>query len=172
MFMKEKDVLVDYDAQQFIIYAEKSDGSISPVQTGSYVTKNFIADFYELTSKLHKSLIEKLKKGDISPIFFYMTIEELTVAELAARAGIPKSRVKKHLDPKGILKATVSELCRYADVLNIPMANLFQVITTKEDKSWNMGFHEETGDSESVQISQVKTDNTLIVETKIVQKLK
>jgi hypothetical protein len=170
--MKEKDVLVDFDDQQFVIYVEKSDGSFSPVQTGSYVTKNFIGDFYELTSNLHNSLVEKLKKGEISPIFFYMTIEELTIAELAARAGISKSRVKKHLDPTGMRKATVSELSRYADVLNIPLANLFQVITTREDKNWNMGFHEETHSSESVQISQVKTDNPLIVETKIVQKLK
>jgi hypothetical protein len=170
--MKEKDVLVDFEAQQFIIYAEKSDGSISPVQTGSYVTKNFIDDFYELTGNLHKSLVEKLNRGEISPIFFYMTIEELTVAELASRAGISKYRVKKHLDIKGIQKATVSELSRYADVLNVPLANLFQVITTKEDKNWNMGFHEKTDNSESVQISQIKTDNPLIVETKIVQKLK
>jgi hypothetical protein len=170
--MKEKDVLINSESQQFIVYAEKNDGSISPMQTGSYVTENFIADFYELTSNLHKSLIEKLIKGEISPIFFYMTIEELTIAELAARAGISKSRVKKHLDPKGFKKAAVSDLSRYADVFNIPLANLFQVITTKEDKNWNMGFHEETDNSESVQISQAKTDNPLIVETKIVQKLK
>ena len=170
--MKEKDVLVNSEVQQFIIYAEKNDGSIIPVQTGSYVTQNFIADFYELTGNLHKSLAEKLRKGEISPIFFYMTIEELTIAELASRAGIPKSRVIKHLNPKGIRKATVSELCRYANVLNIPLANLFQIIATKEDKNWNMGFHEEIRNSESFQISQVKTDNQLIVETKIVQKLK
>ena len=166
--MKEKDVLVDFKPQQFVIYAEKSDGSISPVQTGSYITKNHIDDFFRLSGNLYNSLVEKLKSGKISPIFFYMTIEELSVAELAARVEISKSRVKKHLDPKGFQKVSVTNLRRYADVLNIPLANLFQVINTIEDKSWNMGFREETDVSESVQISQVKTDNPFVVETKIV----
>jgi hypothetical protein len=167
--MKEKDVLVDFKAQQFVIYAEKSDGSFSPVQTGSYMSKNHIDDFFRLAGNLYNSLIEKLRTGKISPIFFYMTIEDMTIAELAARAGISKSRVKKHIDPKGFQKVSVANLRRYADVLNIPLANLFQVINTKEDKSWNMGFREETDVSVSVQISQVKTDNPLVVETKIVQ---
>jgi transcriptional regulator with XRE-family HTH domain len=167
--MKEKDVLVDFQAQQFIIYAEKSDGSFSPVQTGSYLSKNHIDDFHEIVDNLNKSLIEKLKKGEISPIYYYMSIEELTVAELAARVGISKSALKRHLNPKGFQKISVSMLMRYANVLNIPLANLFQIINTKEDMKWYMGYQEDAGKSESVLISQVKTDNPLIVETKIVQ---
>jgi transcriptional regulator with XRE-family HTH domain len=170
--MKEKDVLVDCKDQQFVIYAEKSDGSFSPVQTGSYMTKNHISDFYEIAGKLHNSLLEKLKNGEISPIFFFMTIEDMSLAELASRAGVSKYRVRKHIDPKGFHKVSVSILRRYADVLNIPLANLFQVIITREDKNWNMGYREEKDDSGSVQISQVKTDNPFVVETKIVQKQK
>jgi transcriptional regulator with XRE-family HTH domain len=170
--MKEEDVLVDFKPQQFIIYAEKSDGSFSPVQTGSYITKNFIADFYEMTVNLHNSLIEKLKNREISPIYFYMTIEELTISELASRVGMSKFSVKKHIDPKGFQKLSVSKLKRYAEVLNIPLANLFQIINTKEDKNWNMGYREDAINSESFQISQVKTDNPLLVETKIVHNTK
>jgi transcriptional regulator with XRE-family HTH domain len=167
--MKEVDVFVDCQAQQVVIYAEKSDGSFCPVQTGSYMIKNHIADFYEIASNLNNSLIEKLRSGEISPIYYFMTIEELTISELAARVGISKSSVKKHLDLKGFQKISVSKLRRYANVLNIPMANLFQIINTKEDKSWNMGYREEANNSGSGLISQVKTDNPLIVETKIVQ---
>jgi hypothetical protein len=167
--MKEKDVLVDFKAQQFVIYAEKSDGSFSPVQTGSYITKNYLDDFFKLNDRLYESLLERLKNGEISPIYFYMTLEDLTISELAARAGISKYIVKKHVNPKGFQKIAVSTLSKYAYVFNIPVANLFQVINTREDRSWNMGFREETEISESVQISQVKTDNPLLVETKIVQ---
>jgi transcriptional regulator with XRE-family HTH domain len=167
--MKEKDVFVDCKDHQVVIYAEKGDGSIGPVQTGSYMTKNYISDFHEIIDNLSTSLIEKLKNGEISPIYYYMTIEELTVSELAERVGISKSGVKKHLIPKGFQKISVSKLKRYADVLNIPMANLFQVIHTKEDKKWNMGYHEEIDKLQPVLISQVKTENPLIVETKIVQ---
>lgn len=167
--MKEKDVLVDCQAQQYVIYAEKSDGSYSPVQTGSYMTKNHIDDFHVISSNLYHSLNAKLRRGEISPIYYYMTIEELTIPELAARVGISKSSVKKHLDPKGFQKISVSKLEQYANVLNIPLANLFQIINTKEDMNWNVGYQEEEHKSESVLISQVKTDNQLIVETKIVQ---
>jgi transcriptional regulator with XRE-family HTH domain len=170
--MKEKDVFVDCQAQQVVIYAEKSDGSFGPVQTGSYLTKNYINDFREIVDNLNNSLTEKLKKGEISPIYYYMTIEELTIPDLAERVGFSKSAVKKHLDPKGFQKISISKLKRYANVLNIPLANLFQVIKTKEDKNWNMGYRETEDISKSVQISQTKTNNPLIVETKIVQNTK
>jgi transcriptional regulator with XRE-family HTH domain len=98
-----------------------------------------------------------------------MSIEDLTIAELAARVGISKSSLRKHLDPEGFKKISVSKLERYANVFNIPLANFFQIITTKEDKKWNKGYREETDKPKSVQISQVKTDSILIVETKIVQ---
>jgi hypothetical protein len=170
--MKEKDVFVDYQAQQLVIYAEKSDGSFGPVQTGSYMTKNHITDFLEIVDNLNNSLTEKLKKGEISPIYYYMTIEELTVSELAERVGISKSAVKKHLDPKGFQNINVSKLMRYASVFNIPLANLFQVIHTIEDKKWHMGYREKPNKSDPAQISQLKTNNPILVETKTVHDLK
>jgi transcriptional regulator with XRE-family HTH domain len=170
--MKEEDVKVDCKTHQFVIYAEKDDGSFSPVQTGSYMTKNHIADFFTIAGNVNNSLVERLKKGEISPIYYFMVIEGLTLTELAARVGISKYYVKKHLEPKGFQKVSVSKLRRYANVLNIPLANLFQIIITREDKAWNPGYQEDAAKSESVQISQVKTDNPLIVETKIVQNTK
>jgi transcriptional regulator with XRE-family HTH domain len=170
--MKEKDVLVDCEAQQYVIYAEKSDGSFSPVQTGSYMTKNHISDLHGIVANLSNSLIEKLRKGEISPIYYFMTIEELSVPELAARAGFSKSAVKKHIQPKGFLELSVSKLKRYADILNIPVANFFQIISTMEEMNWNVGYAEELHSSEKIQISQSKTENPLIVETKIVEKTK
>jgi hypothetical protein len=170
--MKEKDVLVDCEAQQFVIYAEKSDGSFSPVQTGSYMTKNHITDLHGIVAELSIALLARLKKGEISPIYYFMTIEELSIGELAARAGFSKSAVKKHIDPKGFNDLSVYKLKRYADILNIPVANLFQIINTKEEMNWNVGYAEEAHRSEAVQISQIKTDNPIIVETKIVQNTK
>ena len=170
--MKEKDVLVDCEAQQYVIYAEKGDGSFSPVQTGSYMTKNHISDLHGIVAKLSDDLLDKLRKGEISPIYYFMTIEELSIAELAARAGFSKSSVKKHLDPRGFNDLSVSKLKRYADVLNIPVANLFQIINTKEEMNWNVGYVEEAHKSEPIQISQIKTNYPIIVETKIVQNTK
>jgi transcriptional regulator with XRE-family HTH domain len=170
--MKEKDVKIDLNDQQMMIYAEKQDGSISPIHTGSLMVNKYIDEFREMTEKLLTALNEKLKKGEISPVYYFMTMEELSVADLASRAGISKSSVKKHLDLKGFKKASVEDLKRYADAFNVPVANFFQVIRTIEDKKWYTGYHESNEKSEAVLISQVKTDNPLIVETKIVQEQK
>jgi hypothetical protein len=170
--MKENEVKVDFKEQQIMIYAEKEDGSISPVQTGSYISKTFLDDFHKMTERLYTDLTGKLKKGEISPVYFFMTIEELTISELASRAGISKSSVKRHLDPKGFKKASVSELSGYADAFNIPVANFFQIIKTREDKKWNPGYRDDLEKTELVMISQVKSNNSLIVETKIVHDTK
>lgn len=166
--MKEKEVLVDFKDHQLLLYAEKEDGSISPVQTGSYITKKYIDDFYEMTARIKEGLIEKLKKGEVSPVYYFMTIEELSVAELASRAGISKSSVRKHLTPKGFQKASVKYLECYSRVFNIPVANFFQIIETKEDKKWFIGYHEKAEKSESGLISQIETENPIVVKTIIV----
>ena len=167
--MKEKDLSVDCPHQQVILYAEKNDGTYGPFQTGSYMVGDFISEHYKITDRLNRSLEERLKNEEISPIYYYMMIEELSVPELAGRTGISTACVKKHITPKGFRKVSVSKLRRYADVLNIPVANMFQVINTLEDKNWDMGYQGETDSSKSGSISQAKTKNPLVVETKVIK---
>ena len=165
--MKEKDILVDYEPHQLVLYAEKSDESIGPVQTGSYVAKNFVSEFLHIMGNFEKEFILKLQKQEISPLYFYMILEELTPSELALRAGLPKRKVKKHLQPQKFHSATVADLKKYADVLNIPVANFFQLIATAEDRKWKMGYLENSEISHEAFISQLKTQNPLLVISKI-----
>lgn len=164
--MKEKDILTDFKDQQLIIYAEKDDNSIGPVQTGSYMARNYLDEFYHLWGNFEKSLYEKLQDGKISPIFLYMSLEELTVSELAARVKLPKRKVRKHLEFKHFLKIRVHELKRYADVFNVPVANFFQIINTKQDVKWRMGYSSKAENAKSMTISQENTNNPLLVITK------
>jgi hypothetical protein len=164
--MKEKDILIDYKDHQVVIYAEKSDNTIGPVQTGSYVTSHYIDEFFYLMGSLEKSLYEKLQNREISPICLYMTIEELTISELASRVKLPKHKVKRHLEFAHFPKIRVSELQRYAEVFNIPVANLFQVITTRQDIGWRMGYSAKIENAKPLTISQEKTNNPFLVITK------
>jgi len=167
--MKEKDLKVDCPYQQVILYAEKKDGTYGPLQTGSYVAGKHISEHFRITGALFKSLLEQLRKGEVSPVYFYMMVEGLTVKELAARAGMSSFKVKKHLSPEGFRKIKMPALKRYSDILNVPVANMFQIINTAEDKNWNQGYREELNDSKSFLISQTPTGNPLIVETKIIR---
>ena len=164
--MKEKDILIDYKDHQVILYAEKSDNTIGPVQTGSYVTSHYIDEFLYLMGNVEKSFYEKLQNGEISSICFYMTIEELTVSELASRVKLPLRKVKKHLTSLHFPKIRVSELRRYAEVFNIPVANLFQIISTRQDQKWRMGYKADVENAKPVIISQDETKNPYIVVTK------
>ncbi len=163
--MKEKDIKTDFKDHQLILYAEKENQTIGPVQTGSYLAGNYLDEFYHIWGNFEKELFEKQIKQEISPIARYRSLEELSVSELAARASIPKQRVKRHMKYKHFLRAKVEELQRYADVFNVPVANFFQVISTKQDGSWNAGHNREVAKARSLTISQEKTSNPLLVIT-------
>ena len=150
--MKENDVKVDYDPHQLILYVEKEDGSYGPMKTGSYITKNYIDDYWLKRKNLEQQYMQKVQDGEISPIAYYMIIEELTISELSSRANIPKRRVKKHQDPGDFKKATLEELEKYSNVFDVPITNLFQaIVTNKKD----------------LKIKMERTNNPLFVVLKI-----
>jgi hypothetical protein len=122
--MKEKDGYIDCPQQQVILYVEKDDGNYGPIQTGSYITRNFLDD-YELKRKhLEENLRNKIQNKEVSPIYYYMVLEDLTISELAARVNLRKAKVKKHLE-YGFYNSIKTELLnQYADVFNVSVDDL------------------------------------------------
>lgn len=167
--MKEKEVKVDCEEQQVVIFAEKDDSSYGPVQTGSYITKNYLEDFQLKQQHLEENLVKKLMAGEISPVCLFMTLEDISISELAKRSSIPKYKVKKHLQPGGFDKARISDIKKYAEVFNIPLANLFQLIHTSQDEKWKSHYRKPEGKTHH-DIEQLKTANPLLVITQIEQK--
>jgi hypothetical protein len=170
--MKEKDLNIDCPYHQVVLYAEKEDGTFGPFQTGSYMTGLNISEHFRVTGNLSKSLIEQLKAGTISPVYYFMMIEGLNIDELAGRTGISKFRIKRHLTLEGFRKMKIGTLKDYADVFNIPVANLFQIIYTIEDRNWDMGYQGEVDDSKTGSISQKKTNNPYVIETAVIRTTK
>jgi len=117
--MKEKEGIIDCPEQQLILYVEKDDGTYGPIQTGSFLTKNYIDDYYEKRRRLEASLREQVRRMEISPVAYYMTLEDLSVAETAARVGLSRRKVKKHMLPGRFTKIPASILDKYAEVFNI-----------------------------------------------------
>jgi hypothetical protein len=153
--MKEKDARVDYEPHQLILYVEKEDGSYGPIKTGSYITKNYVDDFWLKRKHLEEKCLEMLKNGEISPVGYFMILEELTDAEMAMRVNLSKGKVKKHKQPEYFEKISINLLRRYAEVFNVSLANMFLVIVITK---------------ENIRIKQVKTENPAVVITKIEEK--
>lgn len=164
--MKEKEGYVDYPEQQMILYVEKEDGNFGPMQTGSYISANYMDDYTMKRRNLESELREQLISGAISIIRFYMIFVDLSISELAARAGLRKSRVKKHLDPAGFGKATAEEIYRYARVFNVAPANLFQVILieTNGNAESLLILDNKSG---TISLNQSQTANPFVTLTKI-----
>jgi hypothetical protein len=166
--MKEKDLKTQAKKQTFVMYAEKDDGTYGTVESGSYLIENDLQDFWVKMEHIEQMMRIRLQNKEISPIHYFMVIEGLTPAELASRSGISAGRVKKHLTVKGFERIRASELLRYANVYNIPVANLFQVIVSS--KNMNIKYHfynKEENQTEKNTITQNKTTNPFIVITKV-----
>ena len=166
--MKEKDIISDYKVQKYILYAEKDDGSYGTVEGGSYLIENDLEDFWHKKRHLEKTLRERLINNEITIIHYYMVLEEMTVSELASRAGICKRRVKSHLKPGKTGKLNISDLEKYSKVFNVPVANLFQVILTSTDQNPKYHFyHEDDDQKDPYQITQTETKNPGLIITKV-----
>lgn len=165
--MKEKDALVDFKDHQLIIYTEKEDNTYGPVQTGAASSKDLLSNMRNQWKHMEEAILEKIRTGEISMVYYYMMLQELTSFELANRVGISKSKVEKHFQPKHFENASLSTIRKYAEVFNVPVANLFQLIHTKEDNQWKRHYVENEEVSDHHLITQEKLTNPFVVITKI-----
>ncbi|MEI8006361.1 MAG: hypothetical protein WCI48_09140 [Bacteroidota bacterium] len=124
--MKEKDGYAECPEQQVILYVEKEDGKYEAMQTGSYISANYLDDYFFKRNNLEKTLDEKMRKGEINAIEYYMVLEDLTISELAARAGLMKWIVKRHLKPGNFSGIPESALKKYSVVFNITVDEILK----------------------------------------------
>lgn len=133
--MKEKDLYVDFKAQQSVYYVEKSDESYGPVISGSYLAKNYLDDFYEKMHRQEQSLREKLIAGEISPVYYYCIIREFGEGDLASRVGVTLRKLRRHYKMENFVKMKLSLLKKYADAFDIPVAGLFHTTITRQENT-------------------------------------
>lgn len=165
--MKEKDIISDYKQQKYVFYVEKDDGTYGTREGGSYLIENDLDDFWHKKTHLEHSLRQRLMNNEINIIYYYMVLEDLTPSELALRAGISKAKVKKHLNPEKSDTISLKYLRLYADVFNIPLANLFQIIVSASGSNRNYHFfHEKDKNNDPFVVRQTSSKNPDLVITK------
>lgn len=168
--MKEKDAYVDFNDHQMILYTEKEDNSYGPTQTGSASSKDLLYDLRFKWKNMEEAILKKMESGETTMIYYYMMLQELTPYELANRVGISKAKVERHFLPKYFEKASLKTMRKYAEVFNIPVANLFQLIHTKEDPTWKAHYIDNEEVSDEHLITQQKRNSPWVVITKIEKK--
>ncbi|MEZ5198909.1 MAG: hypothetical protein R2764_21785 [Bacteroidales bacterium] len=146
--MKEKELFVDYKPQQLIYYVEKDDASYGPLLSGSYLSKNYLDDYFEKKEKLEKSLREQLNKGEISPVYYYMLMQEMGEGDLASRAQVSKRKLKMHFRMENFQKLRLAQLKKYADAFDVPVAAMFHLMITRLE------------DQGKIAVKQIQTKNS------------
>ncbi len=149
--MKAKDVRVNNE-HQLVLYVEQEDGTYGPIQTGSYMVAHHFDDYLEKHKRLEADCLAKLCDGEISPIGYYMTLINISEADIGRRVNISARKVRNHKDPKHFAKIDLPLVKRYAEVFGVPVANMFQILTPKNPET---------------KICQQKTQNPLVVITKV-----
>jgi len=149
--MKEKDARFNNE-HQLVLYVEKEDGTYGPIQTGSYMVAHHFDDYLEKQKRLEADCLAKLCDGEISQIGYYMTLTNISEADLGCRVGISARKVRRHKDPKHFAKIGLPLVKRYAEVFGVPVANMFQILTPENPET---------------KIYQQKTQNSLVVITKV-----
>ncbi len=125
--MKKQDICVDYEGHQMTLFVEKEDGSYGPVQTGSYLVKNFLSEYWKIMEHFHSKLFDQLIHNEISPIAYYIILRDMAPADVASRIGISTALVKKHMKPEHFKSMKIEIAKQYAEIFGIPVSNLFQI---------------------------------------------
>ena len=133
--MKEKDLYIDFKSQQSVYYVEKDDESYGPVLSGSQLAKNYLDDFYEKRLKQEKALREQLKKGEISPVYYYLIMQEYGEGDLASRAGVSLKKLRKHYKMENFIKLKLTQLKKYAEAFDIPLVKMFSLMLTRQENT-------------------------------------
>lgn len=153
--MKEKEAQIQFDLHPLILYVEKEDGSYGRTETASYLSSNFLDDYYDKLKKWDADLREKLEKGEISPVYYYLIMLQFGEGDLASRVGVSKRKLRQHCKMEAFEKISLRLLKRYADVFDVPVSNLLHFVAIGEK------------DMEKLKVTYRRSKNPYITFSKI-----
>lgn len=129
--MRTKDVPQDHS-----ILGEHRKASYAVDENGRYVvvpTKGWEVErivnaqaIGEIREHIEQTRQQALR-GKLSPLAYHMARCHMNPALLAANSGVWRWRIKRHLTPKGFMRAPEAVLQRYADALGMSLEALHRV---------------------------------------------
>jgi hypothetical protein len=127
--MKEKDLYIENNTHEIILFAEKEDESYEAIKCGSFAVKHYLGDYILMKENLDKALRKDLKSGNITPVYYYMLMQDMGPGDLARRVGISRRKLRKHFRPGVFAKLNDDTLQKYAVVFGITVEQLKQNTT-------------------------------------------
>ena len=112
-----------------LCYVVDENGNYSTKQSSGWTPKTLALDkSLELIDERVKKIKQKVINKELSPIVYYMELNRMDPSVLAAYYGKWKWRVKRHFKPSIFAKLSTDSLKKYADIFNISVDELKDVI--------------------------------------------
>ena len=129
---QDRGMIVDDELKE-ICYAVDDNGSFVLAKSAGWDPKNVANDqAWELIKEQVLETVEKIKAGKLSPLAYHMVRNQMDLGLLAKYVGYNRLRVWRHLKPTGFKRLKPGQLRRYADVLNMDVADLSKVPETED----------------------------------------
>ena len=109
-------------------YAVDADGKYKMVMSDGWSPKNdalevTMDDIYEQCDEV----LERVRKGETSPLEYHMVRNLMTVELLSDYTGISKRKIRKHLQPEHFGSLDAETVALYADTLRIDADELKRI---------------------------------------------
>ena len=127
--MEKKDIPHDRDIfgefTPYRYYVHNENGEIEHVRVSGWETVNIVNnDFWESINEKLAGVLERVKKGELSPLAYHMNKYLMDAKVLAQYVGLSRWRVKQHLKPRVFNSLDDETLKRYASFFKITVEQL------------------------------------------------
>ncbi|MES2132280.1 MAG: hypothetical protein V4506_08005 [Bacteroidota bacterium] len=127
--MKKEDVPQDPSAllgvTRDVCYVKDKDGKYTTdLSIGWEVKKQALDNAWDDIHERVKDAAEQVKRGEISPVFYFMELKLMDVTLLAGYTGFWKWTVKRHFKPKVFHQLNEKKIAIYAKAFDISVEEL------------------------------------------------
>ena len=106
-------------------YVHNENGDFEHVLSSGWEPVNIVNnDFWESINEKLAGVLERVKKGELSPLAYHMNKYLMDAKVLAQYVGLPRWRVKQHLKPRVFNSLDDETLKRYASFFKITVEQL------------------------------------------------
>ena len=116
-----------FRGQKKVIYATQNGHYKTGTTTGwdmeAFVIEQAVEEFNQLTNEA----LDAVKRGEKSPLFYYMYRYRFDLPSLAQATGFWQWQIKRHFKPSVFAKLSDKVLSRYAEVFGVSILELQQV---------------------------------------------
>lgn len=103
-----------------LAYALNADGKYQTVQSVGWTPKNEALEVtLESINEECEEIAERVRRGETSPLEYYMAKNIMTLELLSDYTGIAKRKIRKHLNPNTFASLGDDTLAKYADALRM-----------------------------------------------------